>query len=169
VDEANKVQHNHGAELVSLKGSRLQTAFAVLSVGAALAALVTEWAFGSPDLPFPAAHLVHRDVFPRATLDGVAIGSPIADRYTRFGRTPPQDPRLQSRCCVYFRYDPDLVDVPVALVFLADDGSIQQKWLMKNNETPRECDGLWSDVVELTRYYDAGWCCPWPATLWRGR
>jgi hypothetical protein len=147
----------------------LRATVAALSVGAALTAVASEWAFGPPDLPFPAAHLVHREVFPRATLDAVTIGSPIADRYKRFGRTPPAADRLQSRCCVYFRYDPDLVDVPVALVFLADGGRVQQKWLMKNNETPRECDGLWADAVELTGYYDAGWCCPWPATLWKGR
>jgi len=148
-------------------GSRLRTLATAVSVCAALAAIADEWAFGPSELPFPAGHLLQREVFPRATLESVVIGSPITDRYARFGRTPPEVLQLSGRYCVYFRYDPDLVDTPLTLVFLADGGLIEQKWLTHNGTKPPECDGLWTDVVDLTRYYDAAWCCPWPAQFLR--
>jgi hypothetical protein len=64
---------------------------------------------------------------------------------------------------VFFRYDPDFVERPTALVFLTDGGKIEAKWLVHEDQSPPECATIRSVVVDLTGYYDAGWCCTtWP-------
>ena len=91
----------------------------------------------------------------------MVIGSPIVEAYRRFGKrpslaAPPVEPR-----CVYFRYDPDLVDYSTALVLLVREGRIEQKWLIEKEAAPKACDGLAAETVDLVGYYDAAWCCDW--------
>jgi hypothetical protein len=147
----------------------LRTLVAATSACLAVGALAAEWAFGPPELPFPAAHLVHREVFPSATLGRIVVGSAISDVYKRFGRSAVAV--RNERSCVYFRYDPDFVDRATTLVFLVESGRIERKWLTHENESPPECTSVPGTVVDLTGYYDAGWCCTsWPArpaTPWR--
>jgi hypothetical protein len=137
---------------------RIKTLFAAVSGLAALSVVVSDNPFQPEQLPFP-AHLRHLEVFPETELNSVAIGSPIAAEYVRFHKAMPDVTSTAKLRCVHFRYDPDLVDHPISLVFLVRDGRIHQKWLMERDAKPPPCDGLPAEVVELTGYYDAGWCC----------
>lgn len=139
-----------------------RTIITAASVVAALTAVAHAWVLAPPDLPFPAAHLVRREVFPQSTLDHVEIGSPIASVYELFSKRPPPIWVLPVLTCVRFRYDPDIAGGPVALVFAVRSGLVEQKWLLEDDATPPECEDLRMENVDLTRYYDAAWCCPWP-------
>jgi hypothetical protein len=143
--------------------NRIKALFAGLSALAAVSVVVWDNPLQPLELPFP-GHLRHREVFPEAELDSVIIGSRIAAEYRRFGKNMPAATALPEARCVNFRYDPDLVDYPTSLMFLVRDGTIEQKWLMEK-ATPLPCDRLPTDIVELTGYYDAAWCCSWPGAV----
>ena len=138
--------------------SWFKAAFSGASVCAALAGLSPEAPFGPLELPFP-AHLRHREVFPEAALEDVALGTGITEQYKRFGVSWPPPERFIGSCCVFFRYDPDIVDYPTALVFLVHDGRVDRKWLVSNEAMPAECIQTRHEIVELSGYYDAAWCC----------
>jgi hypothetical protein len=94
----------------------------------------------------------HRDVFPQLDFDAAKPGSAVERVYGTFGRAMPRsDSAAASRRCVYFQYDRELSDG--TLVLLVRDGTIEQRWLLRQPHKPDACSALPEEQVDLS-----GWC-----------
>jgi hypothetical protein len=122
---------------------------AVIAVGGAGAWYV----LGRPlELPDPQEQPI-RDVFPDSDLRAAKPGSEVRRVYASFGRKPSDGSSDAGERCVAFRYDPELHDG--ALVVLARDGVIRERWLVARMSIPPECAGLHVEEVDLSGWYAA--------------